>query len=363
MAQHNRLMEFNTLADAFLPVKDEATDKAIGEAKKTIGDAEWKKGFSKGKRDQVRAILKENGARYETNLSGKLMGVDHAETNGGGLTFQKLRVVLESEQGKTTLSADMKSEFAQRLIAKLDTATMEHAGTDVTVGGFASEKEKDGRTFVDHVATLKGPDGQEIKAAEGHFEKSRDLAATALEPLKAQGMDKEVLNKVASSTREKYFTEVTKGLHNRMVEQGIAPTQMEQQEQKGPYPGHEAHLKAEVGEDKWHSLKVYANKEGALLASLEVTENKERVFRQSNLEVKDGKDGGLVVRGEGFGAKIGEDRKVQFFEGKEQVRGALSPSLKPNEASMKLPAGKDRTAEALNTRLGQGKDRNVGKEV
>lgn len=360
MAQHNRLMEFNTLADAFLPVKDEATDKAMGEAKKAIGDAEWKKGFSKEKRDQVRAILKENGARYETNLSGKLMGVEHAETQGGGLTFNKLRVVLESDQGKTTLSTDMKSEFAQRLIAKLDTATKEHAGADVTVGGFASEKEKDGRTFVDHVATLKGPDSQEIKAAEGHFEKARDLAAAAQEPLKAQGMDKDVLNKVAASAREKYFTEVTEGLHNRMVEQGIAPTQAEK---KGPYPGHEAHLKAEVGEDKWYSLKMYANKEGDLLASLQVSENKALVSRQSNLEVKDGKDGGLVVRGEGVSAKVDQNRKVQFFEGKDQVRGALSPSLKPNEPAMKLPAGKDRTAEVLNTRLGQGKDRNVGKEV
>ncbi|WP_176211980.1 hypothetical protein, partial [Acidithiobacillus thiooxidans] len=69
------------------------------------------------------------------------------------------------------------------------------------------------------------------------------------------------------------------------------------------------------------------------------------------------------VHGDGFRAEIGSNRKVQFFEGEKQVRGALSPSLKPNEPAMKLPAGKDRTAEVLNTRLGQGKDRNVGKEV
>lgn len=368
MAQHNRLMEFNTLADAFLPVKDEATDKAMGEAKKAIGDAEWKKGFSKEKRDQVRAILKENGARYETNLSGKLMGVEHAETQGGGLTFNKLRVVLESDQGKTTLSADMKSEFAQRLIAKLDTATKEHAGADVTVGGFASEKEKDGRTFVDHVATLKGPDGQEIKAAEGHFEKARDLAAASQEPLKAQGMDKDVLNKVAASAREKYFTEVTEGLHNRMVEQGIAPTQVEN---KGPLPGHEANLlsaeQGTNGEEKWYSLRVYPDKEGNLLATLTAQEDKNLISRQSKLEVKNGKDGGLVIRGDGFGAKIGEDRQVQFFEGKSktpiQGKNKNTALLHPAKGTDITSPGMKNLQKILDTSLGQGKDRNVGKEV
>lgn len=360
MAQQNRLMEFNTLADAFLPVKDEATDKAISEARATIGDADWKKGYSKEKRDVVRAALKENGAHYETEISGKLVGVDHKETKNNDVAFNKLRVTLESDQGRTVLTADMKSEFAQRLVSKLDTAVQEHAGADVKIGGFASEKEKDGRTFVDHVATLKGPDGQEIKANPIHFGKASELAAAAQEPMKALASDKKVLNDIAKSVREKYFTEVTEGLHNRMVEQGIAPTQ---QEQKGPYPGHEAHLKSEVGEDKWYSLKMYANKDGELLASLQVSEEKNLKSRESNLAVKTGKDGTLVVRGEGVSAKVDADRKVQFFEGKEQVRGALNPSLKPNDAAKSLPAGKDRTAEVLSARLGQGKGQNVGKEV
>ncbi|MDA8175735.1 hypothetical protein A6M27_01110 [Acidithiobacillus thiooxidans] len=360
MAQHHTgLMNYHTIADAFLPVNDDATKKAMGEAKEAIGDAEWKKGFSNEKRDQIRAILKENGVSYDTKVSGKLMGVDHAATKDNeGNTYNKLRVFLEGEQGKTILSLDMNQDFTQRLIPKLDTATQEHAGKDVTVIAFAKEElGTDGKMHGQYAASLKDQDGQEIKAPDVHREKTAEIAAN----VKTQYPDDKKAQKFnRDNAREKYFTEVTEGLHNRMVEQGIAPTQAEK---KGPYPGHEAHLKSEVGEDKWYSLKMYANKEGDLLASLQVTENKALVSRQSNLEVKDGKDGGLEVHGDGFRAEIGSNRKVQFFEGEKQVRGALSPSLKPNEPAMKLPAGKDRTAEVLNTRLGQGKDRNVGKEV
>lgn len=367
MAQHHTgLMNYHNIADAFLPVNDDATMKAMGEAREAIGDAEWKKGFSNEKRDQIRAILKENGVSYDTKVSGKLMGVDHAKTQDKeGQTYDKLRVFLEGEQGKTILSLDIKEDFTQRLIPKLDTATQEHAGKDVTVIAFAKEKlGADGKMHGQYAASLKDQDGQEIKAPDVHREKTAEIAANAIAK---DPDDKDSQQFNIKKDRKKYFIGVTKELHNRMVEQGIAPTKAERQEQKGAYPYHKVSLLANErganGEEKWHSLRVYANKEGVLLASLAVTENKEWVSLGSKLEVKDGKNGGLVVHGDGFSAEIDANRKVQFFEGKEQVRGAAIPVLTPNEAAKKLPAGKDRTAEVLNTRLGQGKDRNVGKEV
>ncbi|MDA8175712.1 MULTISPECIES: HEPN domain-containing protein [Acidithiobacillus] len=91
---------------------------------------------------------------------------------------------------------------------------------------------------------------------------------------------------------------------------------------------HIADLQSLSNKNKWYSLKLYANDEGDLRASLQMKENNKVLFHQSNLKVKDGKDGGLVVHGDGFGAKIDKNSKVQFFEGKIQVRGACNPSLK-----------------------------------
>ncbi|WP_075322263.1 hypothetical protein [Acidithiobacillus albertensis] len=368
MAQHHTgLMNYHTIADAFLPVNDDATKKAMGEAKEAIGDAEWKKGFSNEKRDQIRAILKENGVSYDTKVSGKLMGVDHAATKDNeGNTYNKLRVFLEGEQGKTILSLDMNQDFTQRLIPKLDTATQEHAGKDVTVIAFAKEElGTDGKMHGQYAASLKDQDGQEIKAPDVHREKTAEIAAN----VKTQYPDNKKAQKFnRDDAREKYFTEVTEGLHNRMVEQGIAPTQAEK---KGPLPGHEANLlSAERGandEEKWYSLRVYPDKEGNLLATLTAQEDKNLISRQSKLEVKDGKDGGLVIRGDGFGAKIGEDRQVQFFEGKNktpiQGKSKNTALLHPAKGTDITSPGMKNLQKILDTRLGQGKDRNVGKEV
>jgi hypothetical protein len=92
--------------------------------------------------------------------------------------------------------------------------------------------------------------------------------------------------------------------------------------------GYIANLKSNSSQDKWYSLKLYANAERDLRASLQVKENNKVLFHQSNLKVKDGKDGGLVVHGDGFDAKIDQKGKVHFFEGKEPVRGPFHPSLK-----------------------------------
>ena len=159
-----RMMQRNNLADAFVLVNDEQTNAALKAAREQIGDAEWKKGYSPENKAMVRDALKEHGARYEQALKGNLVGVQVAETHANGETFRKLRVTLENEAGRTILSADMGSEFAQRLITKLDTATREHAGGEVSIGAFAKQTERDDRTFVDHVATMKGPDGQEVPA-------------------------------------------------------------------------------------------------------------------------------------------------------------------------------------------------------
>lgn len=254
-----RMMERNNVADGFVKVQDPDTRMALNMARKEVGEPVWKQGYSPESKETARRILKEQGVRYEEKLTGKLVGVQVGETQANGETKKKLRVTLDDGRDKTILSADLSSEFAQRLVAKLDTAISEHPGEVVTIGGFASPVERDGRTFVNHVATMKDAEGQEVTANPEHNAKAAELVKAAQKPLLDAGMsDKKILGQLADNAREKYFTEVAESLSARMAELGLSESQGK---------GHESYrgLKAGV-EDKdrkgvWYNLTAY-QKEG-----------------------------------------------------------------------------------------------------
>jgi hypothetical protein len=219
-----KLMQRNNLANAFLLVNDEATDRALQKARDEVGDAAWKQGHSKETEKVVREELKREGVRYETEITGKLAGVELATTEANGAEFQKLRVKLDNGQDRVVLTADLSSEFAQRLIAKLEAA---EPGQTVTIGGFAESVERDGKSFVNHVATLKDEQKQEIKAVPGHFEKSREAIDKAQAGLRAAGLDKDkaTMSKVAKSAREQYFAEVVQGIADRFPKREVSQVQ------------------------------------------------------------------------------------------------------------------------------------------
>lgn len=263
----NRLVQHHTLADAFLQVKDGVTDQALSAARADIGDADWKKGFTVEKRDKVREVMKAHGVPLETRIVGTLDRVALAETRNGNQVFQKLRVTLAGDAGgKTVLSADLDSEFAQRLVSKLEAA---QPGQAVSIGAFASVKEKDGRTFVDHVATLQGPDGKEIQPAKEHFKEAQALADKALAPLQAAGLgsNQTLLTQTAAAARTQYFAQVVRGMESRFPEKAVQPPEKRQ------YPRLEGHLRTKDG--TWHSVSLYVDKEGQPRGLLAV-ENREQ---------------------------------------------------------------------------------------
>jgi len=219
-----KLMQRNNLANAFLLVNDENTDRALQKAKEEVGDAAWKQGHSKETEKVVREALKQEGVRYETEITGKLAGVELATTEANGAEFQKLRVKLDNGKDRAVLTADLSSEFAQRLITKLEAA---QPGQTVTIGGFAEAVERDGKSFVNHVATLKDEHKQEIKAVPGHFEKSREAIDKAQAGLRAAGLDKDkaTMSKVAKSAREQYFAEVVQGIADRFPKREVSQAQ------------------------------------------------------------------------------------------------------------------------------------------
>jgi hypothetical protein len=360
-----RMMQRNNLADAFVQVNDEATNQALAQARAEIGDAAWKQGHNPETEKVVRAALKEHGARYETQLSGKLTGVTLAETQANGAKFQKLRVTLENGEDKTILSADLGSEFAQRLIAKLDRATQEHGGQTVTIGGFTEAKERDGRTFTNHVATMKDVEGKEIQAVTGHFERAKEAIEKAQEPLRQNGMgdNKTVMNNIAESAREQYFAGVVQEMSERLKEQGIS--------QKQTLPRLEGHQKDEQG--TWRSVGLYVDPEGKPRGVL-VVENKEQGVKERHsvafqertsksgipmLTATATREGGgkLYVnvlphenRGTGekfLSASFGERDKEGTFR---QIEGQ-GGGLKPNDALIQA-GNQDRTAQLVREKLG-----------
>lgn len=366
-----RMMQRNNLVNGFVTVNDEPTQKALDQAKAEIGDAAWKQGHTPDTERVARAALKTQGARYETTLSGKLTEVSMAETKANGETFRKLRVTLENGEDKTILSADLGSEFAQRLIAKLDRATQEHAGQEVTIGGFAEAVEREGshlgesKTFTNHVATMKDAQGQEIPVVPGHFERAQERIAQAQEPLRQAGMgdNRKVLNQVAQSTRENYFAEIVQGMTERLKEQGIAPTQM--------LPRLEGHQKDEPG--TWRSVGLYVDQHGKPRGVL-VVENREQDLKERHsieFAERTSKSGipmlaASVTREDGSKLYVNvlphENRTTgeKFLSasfGERDPQGAFRQiegrggGLKPNEAMIQA-GDQDRTVQLVRDKLG-----------
>ena len=286
-----RMMERNNVVDGFVQVGDADTRMALNEARKQIGEEAWKHGASPESKQIAREALKARGVRYEEKLTGKLVDVAVAQTHPNGETRNKLRVTLEDGRGdKTILSADLNSEFAQRLLAKLDPAITEHAGKEVTLGGFASMVERDGKTYANHVATLKGADGQEITANPEHNAKAVERVKAIQQPMLDAGMtDKKVLNQLADSTRERYFLEVAEGLSGRMKSLGLS----REAQQK--------YLALEMGakdrEGVWHNLSLH-EKDGELVGTLQRRNQETGEYEKAPLLFQPGGLGGMQAEAE-----------------------------------------------------------------
>lgn len=365
-----RLMQRNNIVNGFVLVNDESTDKALAQAKSEVGEADWKKGYSPESEKVAREALKAHGARYEKELSGKLVGVELAETHANGTAFKKLRVTLENDRGdRTILSSDLGGEFAQRLIAKLDTAAdlvADNPGMIVTIGGFAEQVEKDGRTFANHVATMKDAEGKEIPA-EKHFDKAQEAVAKAREPMIASGMgdNKEVMSKIAKAAREQYFAGVVQEIAGRFPEREQA------QGQKQEFPRLEAHLKTEQG--TWHSVGLYVDQEGKARGTIAVENQEQGIKERHRVEFQERasksgipmlsasaerEDGSKLyvnilphengTTGEKFlSAAFGQKAQGMEFQ---QIDGK-GGGLNPNEAMVQL-GDKDRTAQFVQEKLG-----------
>lgn len=200
------MYQHNTIVAGFILVNDATTNAALQEARAEIGEAGWKAGYTEERSKVARAALKKHGAPLLTKLSGTLSGVFTPQTKDAqGNVFQKVRVFLNNGQDSTVLSLDLGTEFCERLLPKLEAAIKDRGiGVAITIACFPTSVDRGGRTFVNHVASVK-TDGQEVKA-ESHFRRAQDACTAAVAALAKAGVKaKAAIDATRKAAKEEYF--------------------------------------------------------------------------------------------------------------------------------------------------------------
>lgn len=199
-----RLYGHNPVVGGFVPTgKNEVEiNAALDGARTEVGEPNWKRGntgnLPNGATAIARAKLEAIGFVPQP-LIGKLSKIGMEETrDGSGNVYTKLRVRIDGDAGGM-LSLDVSSEVAQRLIQKLDQVT---PGSDITINAFATQVVRNGREFVNHVASVKDVNGVEVKSAGGFWDKAQAAANAAADALTSMGIsDKKLLN-TAKATKK-----------------------------------------------------------------------------------------------------------------------------------------------------------------
>ena len=200
------MYQHNTIVSGFILVNDPATTAALAKVRGAIGEAGWKAGYTKEKSEMVRTALSKHGAPVLTKLSGTLSGVFTPQTKDAqGNVFQKVRVFLNNGQDSTVLSLDLGTEFCERLLPKLEAAIKDRGiGVAITIACFPTSVDRGGRTFVNHVASVK-TDGQEVKA-ESHFRRAQDACTAAVAAIEKAGVKaKAAIDATRKAAKEEYF--------------------------------------------------------------------------------------------------------------------------------------------------------------
>lgn len=141
----------------------DALAAAIEAARRRVGDDIWKRGYSGS--DPAGATVAANWELKEAGISalefeGELIHVGFVENqDNSGNIYPKLRVGVQNLDDQFLLSLDLKGDVAQRLVVKLDNCEF---GDYVRISAWPTFVERGGRKYVNHAASIKGGDGQEV---------------------------------------------------------------------------------------------------------------------------------------------------------------------------------------------------------
>lgn len=196
------LVVYSTIVGDFF-VNTPELGEAVGKARAKVGDDVWKKGFSaddpKGATAAAVAELKSAGIK-PVRVEGTVNNVSYGEnTDGSGNVYPKLKVDIQNNDRELLVSLDLKSDVAQRMIAKLDGV---NSGDSVKISAWASPVEKGERTFINHAVSIKNQNGEEIKVNPAFSESVKSQTQALEANLKNVGVqDKSVINTARNTKR------------------------------------------------------------------------------------------------------------------------------------------------------------------
>jgi hypothetical protein len=196
------LVVYSTVIGEFLFSSPELTN-AMSTAIGKVGEDVWKKGFSANRPDgaTVTAISELKAAGLApVDVSGIVKDISYGENvDGAGKKYPKLRVNLTQGENELFVSLDLKSEVAQRMIAKLGSVNQ---GDFLKVSAWASPVERGGRTFINHAVSIKDSNGAEVRV-DPEFSGSIKSQIQKLEgDLQGMGVsDKIVINTAKTAKR------------------------------------------------------------------------------------------------------------------------------------------------------------------
>lgn len=199
-----RLYGHNPVVGGFIPTGRNETEvnTALDAARQEVGDAIWKRGNSGSDKNGPTAIVLAKLSAIDNApkaLTGTISKVAMEETrDGSGNVYTKLRVRLDGDEGGM-LSLDLGSEVAQRLVQKLEQVV---PNTVITINAFATTVDRNGRQFVNHVATVKDAEGNEVKPEGSFWSKAQAAANAAAEALKSMGINDNKLINNAKTTKK-----------------------------------------------------------------------------------------------------------------------------------------------------------------
>ena len=196
------LILYSTIVGGFYAQTD-TLEQAILRARNRVGDDMWKRGYSAN--DPHGATVAANWELREAGISpvpfeGDLIHVGFVENrDSSGNAYPKLRIGVQTMEDQLLLSLDLKGDVAQRLVVKLDNCM---PGQYVRIAAWPTFVDRGGRKFVNHAASMKTADGQEIPANSAFSAEVRtqtDAVATALEG--AGVTDKKVVSTAKANKR------------------------------------------------------------------------------------------------------------------------------------------------------------------
>lgn len=174
-------------------------EAVIADAKKQVGEAEVKKGFTgnTGATAQARKFLRDKGVTFGS-ISGKLVHANLRKTDKDGRNFVYVNVCVRDADGLYCLAVPAGHESAHLLTRKLANAKF---GEETTINLFALYEKSQNpdypdRMFAKHIASVK-QNGDEVTGVSPS--PIKPLVDAQLDKLKESGIDdKEVLQKARS---------------------------------------------------------------------------------------------------------------------------------------------------------------------